>query len=107
MEMNKHKALARIEQLEFELKQSINDKKYLDGEYGRLKVAYKQSETLVSSLRIEYSKLEMEFKKSGKTNKSQLIKSFYIWLDGLSEQEHHEMSLTEKCEKFLLIYKKY
>ena len=34
------------------------------------------------------------------SNRRELFDKFYAWLDGLSQSEYDEMSLTDKCEKF-------
>lgn len=33
-------------------------------------------------------------------NRRELFDKFYEWLDGLSQAEYDDMSLTDKCEKF-------
>ena len=34
------------------------------------------------------------------SNRRELFDKFYEWLDGLSQAEYDDMSLTDKCEKF-------
>ena len=34
------------------------------------------------------------------SNRRELFDKFYEWLDGLSQKEYDDMSLTDKCEKF-------
>jgi hypothetical protein len=34
------------------------------------------------------------------SNRRELFDKFYEWLDGLSQTEYDDMSLTDKCEKF-------
>lgn len=33
-------------------------------------------------------------------NRRELFDKFYAWLDGLTQEEYDDMSLTDKCEKF-------
>lgn len=40
------------------------------------------------------------FAKSDVINRRELIDNFYAWLDGLTQHEYDDMSLTDKCEKF-------
>ena len=34
------------------------------------------------------------------SNRRELFDKFYEWLDGLSQTEYDDMSITDKCEKF-------
>jgi len=34
------------------------------------------------------------------SNRRELFDKFYAWLDGLTQGEYDDMSLTDKCEKF-------
>ena len=34
------------------------------------------------------------------SNRRELFDKFYSWLDGLTQEEYDDMSLTDKCEKF-------
>lgn len=34
------------------------------------------------------------------SNRRKLFDKFYAWLDGLTQEEYDNMSLTDKCEKF-------
>ena len=36
----------------------------------------------------------------GVSTRRELFDKFYEWLDGLSQAEYDDMSLTDKCEKF-------
>lgn len=57
--MNKHEALSKIKELEFELSELKTDNSTIKGEFGRLKTAYKQSKKLISKMRNEYTKLKI------------------------------------------------
>ena len=34
------------------------------------------------------------------SNQRELFDKFYSWLDGLTQEEYDDMSLTDKCERF-------
>lgn len=47
-----------------------------------------------------YKELKRAFDLANVSNRRELFDKFYEWLDGLSQAEYDDMSLTDKCEKF-------
>jgi hypothetical protein len=49
----------------------------------------------------EYAQQQVKnLNKPAVSNRRKLFDKFYAWLDGLSQAEYDDMSLTDKCEKF-------
>lgn len=56
---------------------------------------------IVEMAMIEYAEQQVKlFAIPDVSNRRELFDKFYEWLDGLSQKEYDDMSLTDKCEKF-------
>lgn len=63
-------------------------------------ISYSRMVELMNEMAHTHYVVNKNCNKHDVSNRRELFDKFYEWLDGLSQTEYDDMSLTDKCEKF-------